>query len=52
MSLLPCIGLAEKIENTKAYTAEVKSYLKNILDFLLGRKVDMILAKIMDTKSL
>lgn len=41
-----------KIENTKAYTAEVKSYLKNILDFLLGRKVDMILAKIMDTKSL
>ena len=52
MSLLPCIGLAEKIENTKAHTAEVKSYLKNILDSLLGRKVDMILAKIMDTKSL
>ncbi|MFH4118001.1 glutamate racemase, partial [Acinetobacter baumannii] len=44
VSLLPCIGLAEKIENTKAHTAEVKSYLKNILDSLLGRKVDMILA--------
>ena len=28
MSLVPCIGLAEKIETGKAHTAEVKDYLK------------------------
>ncbi len=28
VSLVPCIGLAEKIETGKAHTAEVKDYLK------------------------
>ncbi len=32
VSLVPCIGLAEKIETGKAHTAEVKDYLKNILE--------------------
>ncbi|MDR2250319.1 glutamate racemase [Acinetobacter sp.] len=43
VSLVPCIGLAEKIENGKAHTAEVKSYLKNILDPLVELKVDTII---------
>ena len=29
VSLVPCIGLAEKIETGKAHPAEVKDYLKN-----------------------
>ncbi|MFV5645431.1 glutamate racemase, partial [Acinetobacter baumannii] len=39
VSLVPCIGLAEKIETGKAHTAEVKDYLKNILAPLVEQKV-------------
>ncbi|HDX5784019.1 TPA: aspartate/glutamate racemase family protein, partial [Acinetobacter baumannii] len=41
--LVPCIGLAEKIETGKAHTAEVKDYLKNILAPLVEQKVDTII---------
>ena len=44
VSLLPCIGLAEKLKILKHTLLKLKA-LKNILDSLLGRKVDMILAK-------
>ncbi|MDC4669663.1 glutamate racemase [Acinetobacter baumannii] len=43
VSLVPCIGLAEKIETGKAHTAEVKDYLKNILAPLVEQKVDTII---------
>ncbi|WP_262930566.1 glutamate racemase, partial [Acinetobacter baumannii] len=43
VSLVPCIGLAEKIETGKAYTAEVKDYLENILAPLVEQKVDTII---------